>query len=281
LGLRADTALAFWLGGLRDASGNFVGFSADPTDPFNLNTNHPYNPTSPEARIGPYFDFDKTRVSQTYYNGPATEMLDLGAAVSSPIGGNGLLTTASGYSYYIGATAYFPQNDQVLTMPTTATTRPAMTYSPYLYFKAVASKYSDTTGALNATSNAGETYHFWVQPGDTANSNVCITPFKDARAATALNTLPNPPQNTPRAWVNPQSFQLLCPGLDGYFAQAINGNFYNLARQASDSDGNPAYDAKQRFAPIYPDGLNYNTTPARTQDDVTNFGSGALSGDMR
>ena len=54
-GITSDTALVFWCGGAQDASGNFIGFSANPQNPFDTSA----------ARIGPYYDFDKTRIKTT------------------------------------------------------------------------------------------------------------------------------------------------------------------------------------------------------------------------
>jgi len=49
-----STALCFWLGGMRDTQGNFIGFSPDQRNPFETATI--------TGRIGPFFDFDKRRV---------------------------------------------------------------------------------------------------------------------------------------------------------------------------------------------------------------------------
>lgn len=47
------TALVFWLGGILDADGNLVGLSADPENPFDLNS---------KARISPFFEFERRRL---------------------------------------------------------------------------------------------------------------------------------------------------------------------------------------------------------------------------
>ena len=54
-----DTALVFWLGGATDGNGNFIGFSANPQNPFDTSA----------ARIGPYYDFDKTRIGPLPFPG--------------------------------------------------------------------------------------------------------------------------------------------------------------------------------------------------------------------
>ncbi len=77
-----------------------------------------------------------------------------------------------------------------------------------------------------------------------------------------------------RAWMNPRSYQILCPGLDGFFSPcssaASKGGVYLLGTESKDKNG--------RYAPIYPDGLNYGTN---TQDDITNFSNGKLSDDTQ
>jgi hypothetical protein len=52
--LNPATALAFWLGGMRDAGGIPSGFSANPSNPFD---------NSP-SRIGPFFEFDRKRLDK-------------------------------------------------------------------------------------------------------------------------------------------------------------------------------------------------------------------------
>ena len=56
--LTPQTALVFWLGGRYDATtGQFTGFSANPIDPFDNNP----------SGIGPFFEFDPTRLSSHKY----------------------------------------------------------------------------------------------------------------------------------------------------------------------------------------------------------------------
>jgi len=53
--LLGDQALVFFLGGMYSSDTGFIGFSANPTNPFDV--------TSPIAtRIGPFFEFDQRRV---------------------------------------------------------------------------------------------------------------------------------------------------------------------------------------------------------------------------
>ena len=51
--LDAASSLVFWLGGMTDRTGNPIGFSADPQDPFDA---------ANAKRIGPIFDFDPKRL---------------------------------------------------------------------------------------------------------------------------------------------------------------------------------------------------------------------------
>lgn len=96
-------ALTFWLGGKPDwVSGTtvkgFLGFSADPTDPFD---NYAISP----SRIKPFFDFDPNRVAVVSYDGTtkATRYWPQGATGDMTSGGliyfraeNGTYNLASG-----------------------------------------------------------------------------------------------------------------------------------------------------------------------------------------
>ena len=76
--LTPATALVFWLGGMQDLNGNFIGFSADPTDPFDVKYAAIHGVgTYQKTRIGPFFDFQKSRVSGYFYfpdNGLGTDL---------------------------------------------------------------------------------------------------------------------------------------------------------------------------------------------------------------
>jgi prepilin-type N-terminal cleavage/methylation domain-containing protein len=258
LGLRPDTALCFWLGGLRGPDGSFIGFNADPTDPFNI-TNPYVVSTPPQGRIGPFFDFDRTRVSQAVYTATS------GGTLSGSAGQYPATTVTS----FIGNAVFFPQNDQVITYPTLAsTTTQPMPYSPYLYFKAVMSLYSDVSGA-------NEYYHYWTEPStatQSGSSALTIVPFKNSQIATPLLTNAASATTAERGWINPTTFQILCPGLDGYYDQALKGGAY-----LTGSEPNQGADANTHYAPIYPDGVNYGPN---SKDDVTNFSGGKLQNDM-
>ncbi|MGA2066906.1 MAG: type II secretion system protein [Thermoguttaceae bacterium] len=186
-------ALVFWLAGMVDTNSGsptynqFIGFSANPLNPFDI--------SSTAARIGPFYDFDRTRT------GPGSS----GSAVSCLV--------------------YYPQND--LTPPLPSSTQQATSPQPYVYFKAVATAYAPA----------------W-QNGYNFNNAV---PFVDAAAMRATG------MSGTYIWVNPQSFQLLCPGLDGIYGAT--------------TDGTP---------PRYPDGNNYGQN---TFDDITNFAKGKLESD--
>ena len=59
-GLNPFTSLTFWLGGIwDDTNKRFIGFSADPTNPFDLGLTTPNS-----SRIGPFLDLDLTRTDQ-------------------------------------------------------------------------------------------------------------------------------------------------------------------------------------------------------------------------
>jgi prepilin-type N-terminal cleavage/methylation domain-containing protein len=148
-----------------------------------------------------------------------------------------------------GLFQYFPKNDKALN----DTPQP----SPYLYFKAVA-------GLYGVPANSAITYAFWTQPGDSAK----ITAFKDARAYGPAGYNAGV---SAYSWVNSKSYQLLCPGLDGQYGKSLNG---------TGALGQDAADANGVFAPLYPDGTNYNMTPAYISDDMSNFAGGTMADDM-
>ncbi len=103
----------------------------------------------------------------------------------------------------------------------------AMTSSaPYLYFKALANAYS-------------------------------TTPFKAAAPASMNNTtMPYQSSLSTGGYVNPTTYQLLCPGLDGQYGK---------------------YPGTSGTNPVYPSGSNYDATYGL--DDMTNFTTGPTVGD--
>jgi prepilin-type N-terminal cleavage/methylation domain-containing protein len=220
-------ALVFWLGGARDTSGNFIGFSSNPLNPFDT--------SSSTGRIGPFFEFDRSRV---------------GPGASS--NGN------SNFSSNPWNWVYYPQNNLTTNQagtPITAVAPPSAQYppQPYTYFKAVANAYA---------------------PAWTSGYNCnCAMPFVDAAATVQAQSASS---NAPPVWVNAQSFQLLCPGLDGLYGDAANTN----GPQATTQAPNP---------PLYPSGtwsggtvnLNGSNYGKNTLDDITNFSKGSkLESDM-
>jgi prepilin-type N-terminal cleavage/methylation domain-containing protein len=71
--LHGDQALVFWIGGTRDAAGNCIGFSTDPTDPMKQTG----------SRISPFYQFATDRLKP--FNGPNPEVAGLPArAVGFP-----------------------------------------------------------------------------------------------------------------------------------------------------------------------------------------------------
>ncbi len=102
--LTPDTALVFWLGGAQDASGAFIGFSANPLNPFDANA----------QRITPAYDF------QQRANSSNPRFVQQGSLTPAPPASASVV-----WNLY----QYLPLNGQ----PTS---------QPYLYFKAVAGQYS-------------------------------------------------------------------------------------------------------------------------------------------
>jgi prepilin-type N-terminal cleavage/methylation domain-containing protein len=266
-----DQALVFWLGGMQDSNNNFIGFSADPTNPFD---------TANPSRVGPFFEFDKSRlkrVALTTANLPnySTDQLQW---IQQSLVNNQYVPqywlTPSGNHWGTGSGqfwAYFPQNDLNITDAAPGGSAVPMPYSPYLYFKAVSSLYCQFSGTTY--------YHngWWQAPNNKvlgpngqANQASFITPFKDSHSY-----LPTPPVNGYRyAWQNPKLFQILCPGLDGWYAPTLTGVAPPDPTGAAVIE---TADANSRFAPLYPDGTNYRP---QTMDDITNFSNGKVSSDM-
>ena len=63
LGITPQTALAFWLGGLPDANGVPNGFSADPTNPFDIDASGNIGGLKTPARIKPFYEFDTAQLA--------------------------------------------------------------------------------------------------------------------------------------------------------------------------------------------------------------------------
>ncbi len=99
-----DTALCFWLGGAQDADGHFIGFSANPTNPFDAG----------QSRIPVAFAFphDATLVVSA-----------TGAAGYS----SGLTNSTTGSQTNYNLYYYYPPNGKA-----------ASSNQPYVYYKAVA-----------------------------------------------------------------------------------------------------------------------------------------------
>ena len=116
--LNPSTALVFWLGGGQDPTGAFIGFSANPQNPFDA------SPT----RITPTFDFQRAGTAAS----PNLRML---GSASWVLSGGGVPAASSGVTWNLYQ--YFPENNQV-----------AGTAAPYLYFKAVAQQYYFASGGV-------------------------------------------------------------------------------------------------------------------------------------
>ena len=200
--LTPATALVFWLGGMQDANGNFIGFSADPTDPFDAKyaTIHGAG-TYQKNRIGPFFDFQKSRVSGYFYfpdNGLGTN-----------------INANSPYVYFVG--------------PYTINQADILVFGP---------------GTCTYTSNQTYFNAWWGLPPPNgmhvaSPGGVACTAYYDTR-------LPG------GAFVNQDTLQILCPGMDGAFGA---GNSYPTGMPIGTT-------------PIY-----MANTPANN-DDITNFTKG-------
>jgi prepilin-type N-terminal cleavage/methylation domain-containing protein len=185
-----NTALVFWLGGAQDTSGQFVGFSANPQNPFD----------SSPSRLPISFDLGKVGTSQLVANGAMT--------------GGGIGTGFVWNLYQL-----VPKNGMA-----------QGSSAPYLYFKPVGGVYTTTAIQLNV-----------------AGATQTTAPYADSTSGTP-----------PTAYVNPKTYQLLCPGLDGKY-----GAYANAALTS---------------CPQYPAGTNYDT--ANGLDDMTNFSNGTVGQDM-
>ena len=108
--LQPDTALVFWLGGAQDPSGAFIGFSANPMNPFDGNS----------QRITPSYDFPRAPLPSSTTTNP--RFVYWGSLTPAP-------TSVAGVNWYLYQ--YLPLNGQA-------------TSQPFLYFKAIAGQYSTT-----------------------------------------------------------------------------------------------------------------------------------------
>jgi len=192
LKLRPDVSLVFWLGGAQDLSGAFIGFSANPQNPFDASAN----------RIGPFFSFQKALnnprfIAQHHLTPPG-------------LSGNASIS----WNLY----QYLPPNGQVQSQP-------------YVYFRPKDGVYT----SIPFTPTA------WTVP---------TLPYADS-------TAPGFTSNNMPYFVNPNTYQLLCPGLDGKYG------VYPTPPNASNSTK----------WPFYPAGTNYDA--ANGLDDMTNFTVGA------
>ncbi len=119
---------------------------------------------------------------------------------------------------------YFPNNGQNVGAA-----------APYLYFKAVGGVYFTPTSSINTVSIYG--------------------------TSPAQGTLPYADSTATSSFINPKTYQLLCPGLDGKYGQYPN----------------PAGTTGIAACPQYPAGSNYDN--ANGTDDMTSFTNAATVGD--
>jgi prepilin-type N-terminal cleavage/methylation domain-containing protein len=198
------SALVFWLGGAQDQNGNFIGFSANPLNPFDASS----------SRTQVYFDFGRVTTNP--------RLVPAAASPNDTLTGGGVVTTTTVvWNFY----QFVPNNG--LAQGSSA---------PYLYFKAVANQYNaGLTTPVSITS---------VTPTQTT------LPYVDSNFTTTTTAASGV------VFVNPKTYQLLCPGLDGKY-----GNY---------SSGTEPF-------PLYPSGANYDQ--ANGVDDMTNFTNGPTVGD--
>jgi len=183
-------ALVFWLGGLPHPNNpkQLLGFSANAANPFEA----PLTDTSGRIRVGsrrgPFFDFDPAR------------LIYAGRTVATAT------TQTTFTNYYL---AYRPE-----------TGSSAGNKSPYLYFRATPGLVHSggLSLAYNATiSSSGYGPQCW--PGNT-------TGYLEEGGTLRGWTVPyfNAKGTDTRVWYNPNSFQIICAGQDGYYGRSINSN---------------------------------------------------------
>lgn len=229
-----DTALCFWLGGAQDSSGtnsstnqqtgvHFIGFSANPTNPFDYGA----------SRTPPFFEFpkDPTRVLLATNGNNTNYKANLNISSSNS-------STGVYYNLYF----YYPPNGKITNSNGTVT----LNGQPYVYFKALVG-----TSAVYPSVPTLK-LQVYYQPGSAQLGPNNSLQFTNAQAA--LPYLDSTSTSNPQLFVNPQSYQLLCPGLDGiYGGNTTDGSW-----------------------PRYPSGSNYD--PKNGMDDMTNFTNGATVG---
>jgi prepilin-type N-terminal cleavage/methylation domain-containing protein len=215
-------ALAFWLGGLPDGSLIPNGFSPNPTDPFD------------------------TQAAQNYINGVTTTLIPTSGRIGPffefelkrlhhPDGNE--TTASANYTTFITNyfLRYFPKNSN-------------SDSDPYVYFRP---NYYSSTSAW--TNHAG-----LVEPATPKSFTLpvhgaIVMPYCEQ------TQIQHTPSNLNSVFVNPTTFQILCPGLDGMY---WNPNTNPATGTAYPTPGN-----------TYPTGDDYTTGQ---YDDITNFSGGTL-----
>jgi prepilin-type N-terminal cleavage/methylation domain-containing protein len=222
INFRPDQALVFWLS----------GFSPDVTNPF-----VPWNSTLKTA----LFDFDKTRLLQVQATGaPGTATIPSyfpsGVTVSSSSATNPATWTGGGAPY-----VYFDSQTYSLQPPTMAAAA-----QPYAFNAQTASMPLPLMPNVQVFAGAGPAVPYWNDVNGNSSTNL----------AADFNMLTGAPTEN---WANPDSFQIICTGLDGKYG--LDPTTIPPAR-------------------LYPTGFNYD--PAGADDDnVTNFSVKARIGDAK
>jgi len=203
------TALVFWIGGAQDVNGEFIGFSANPQNPFDASA----------SRITTDFDFGKGAPASSPV--PTNPQLVLAATSNYALTGVGIPPVSSGV--YWNMYQLVPKNGQAQGVS-----------APYVYFKAVGGIYNNPQGTTFPTYTMTPITINTVSPVQYA------VPYVDSPV----------PATAPLAtFVNPKTFQLLCPGLDGKY-----GSYAGTSTAT---------------CPQYPAGANYDAVNGT--DDMTNF----------
>jgi prepilin-type N-terminal cleavage/methylation domain-containing protein len=123
------TALVFWIGGAQDVNGEFLGFSANPQNPFDASA----------SRLNPGFDFGKGCPAGTQVS--ANPQLVLQNPSAPALTGGGIPPASSGVIWNMYQLV--PKNGQAQGVS-----------APYVYLKAVGGAYTTTVVTINSVSPA-------------------------------------------------------------------------------------------------------------------------------
>lgn len=232
------SALAFWLGGIPESNTRLLpsGFHADPSNP--IRTGSP--------RTERLFEFDETRFiwrENDPYAASYRAMRFYPPSATMPSGSGGVYTVNA--------------------------------FAPYVYFKSrrvaeAANRYEfgydDDPTATGASSMVVAAYYMHGDSGGTVGVNAAVPYLEDSNpntgsAATLCLSA------TVRNWRSLETFQVLCPGLDG--------NYGVLAADPNDP-ANAAIDANRyRFSRLR------RNVSEKDLDNMASFSNGKLEDEMK